>query len=218
LVVLAHAVIAQGDPADVDELVDFVKEQVQPRVDALPGSYGLSLEVNRDTGMIVVGTAWEDESALAGSEKPLAVLRHEALGVLAAKDSRIEILEPAVLLQKAPEDPGCWSRSTETRSPPELVQENITLFSSEVLPAIRQIPGTRTVALLVDRSNGHALSRVVYASKEALIASRERAARLREESVERLGAEVVDVVELEVVIAGIRPAPDLPAQGPGPSR
>jgi len=67
--------------------------------------------------------------------------------------------------------------------------------------------------LVVNRGNGRAVSNVTYASKEALIASRQRAARLREESVERLGAEVTNVMELEVAIVGIRPPIDLPAQG-----
>jgi hypothetical protein len=210
---LGRAVIAQGDPAKVDEVVAFVRDRVQPTADSLPGSHGLGMWVNRQSGMVVVNSAWEDESALNNSDEQLAPLRREALELLGAMDVRIEIFEPAVMFQKAPDQPGYWSRATETQSPPELVQDNITLFASELLPAIRQIPGANTVGLVVNRSTGRAVSNVTYASKEALIASRQRAARLREESVERLGAEVTNVMELEVAIVGIRPPIDLPAQG-----
>jgi hypothetical protein len=65
----------------------------------------------------------------------------------------------------------------------------------------------------VNRREGKAVSHVTYSSREALNTSRERAARLREDSVERLGAVVTNVMELESVIVGISPAVDLPSQG-----
>jgi hypothetical protein len=211
--VLGRAVIAQGDPEKVDEVVAFVRDRVQPLVDSLPGSHGLGMWANRETGVIVVSTAWEDETALNGSDEQLAPVRSEALRLLGAQETRIEILEPAVMFQNAPDQPGYWSRTTETHAPPERMEENILLFTTELLPAIREIPGANTVGLLVNRRNGHAVSSVTYDSKEALDASRERAGRLRVESVVRLGAKVMNVMELEVAIVGIRPPIDLPAQG-----
>jgi len=210
---LGRAVIAQGNPANVDEVVTFVRDRVVPLVDSLPGSHGLAMWVNRETGMIVVNTAWADEAALVGSNEQVASLRSETLQLLGASEARIEVLEPAVLFQNAPDHPGYWSRATETRAPVDRMEENIGLFSSEVLPAIREIPGFNTIALLVNRNEGRMVANVTYTSREELDASRERAARLREESVTRLGAKVTGVMELEVAIVGIRPGIDLPAQG-----
>jgi hypothetical protein len=210
---LGRAVIAQGNPVKIDEVVAFVRDRVVPLVDSLPGSRGLGMWVNRETGVIVVNSAWEDEAALLGSNEQLASARSEALQLLGASEARIDVLEPAVMFQNAPDQPGYWSRVTETRAPLERMEENIGLFTSEVLPAIREIPGFNTIALLVNRTEGRMVANVTYASREELEASRERAARLREESVTRLGAKVTGVMELELVIAGIRPGIDLPAQG-----
>jgi hypothetical protein len=210
---LGRAVIAQGDPAKVDEVVAFVRDRVQPLVDSLPGSHGLGMWANRETGQIVVNTVWEDEAALIASDAQLAPVRSEALHLLGAPEPRIEILEPAVMFQNTPDQPGYWSRATETRTPVERMEENINLFSSEVLPAIREIEGFNTVALLVNRHEGRSVANVTYTSREELDASRARASRLRHESVTRLGAEVTSVMEFEVAIVGIRPPIDLPAQG-----
>jgi heme-degrading monooxygenase HmoA len=209
---LGRAVIAQGDPAKVDEVVAFVRDRVQPLVDSLPGSHGLGMWANRETGMIVVNSAWEDEAALLASNEQLASLRSEALKLLGAPEARIEVLEPAVMFQNEPDQPGYWSRATETRAPVERMDENIALFTSEVLPAIREIPGFNTIALLVNRDEGRMVANVTYSSREELDASRERAATLREASVTRLGAKVTGVMELEVAIVGIRPGIDLPSQ------
>src|SRR3954452_22480751 len=114
---LGRAVIAQGHPANVDEVVAFVRDRVVPLVDSLPGSHGLAMWVNRETGMIVVNTAWTDEAGLVGSNEQLASLRSETLQLLGASEARIEVLEPAVLFQNAPDQPGYWSRATETRAP-----------------------------------------------------------------------------------------------------
>lgn len=210
---LGRAVIAQGSPAKVDEVVAFVRDRIQPLVDSLPGSHGLGMWANRETGQIVVNTVWEDEAALIASDEQLAAVRSEALELFGAPEPRIEILEPAVMFQNMPDQPGYWSRATETRTPVERMEENIGLFTSEVLPAIREIEGFNTVALMVNRREGRTVANVTYTSRAELDASRPRAARLRQESVTRLGAEVTGVMELEVAIVGIRPPIDLPSQG-----
>ena len=91
---LGRAVIAQGNPAKVDEVVAFVRERVQPLVDAQPGSRGLSMFVNRETGVVVVNTAWEDEASLDAGNTELAQSRQEALELLEAPEPRIEIRLP----------------------------------------------------------------------------------------------------------------------------
>lgn len=210
---LGRAVIAQGNPAKVDEVVAFVREQVQPLADSLPGSMGLGMWVNRENGMVLVNSAWEDAATLSASDATMAATRREALQLLGAAEARIEILEPAVIFQDAPNEPGNWTRSTEFTAPVERMDENIALFTSEVLPAIREIPGATTVALLVNRVEGRGVATVTYASRAELDASRGRAATLREQSLTRLGARVTNVLEFEVAIVGIRPGVDLPAQG-----
>jgi hypothetical protein len=210
---LVQAVIAQGEPANVEDVVEFVRDQVQPLVDDRPGSRGVALWCNAGAGVVVLLTAWEDVGALQDSDSDLAEVADQVSGLLEANQHRVEVLESLVMFQRHPDEPGHWTRLTETSSPVERTEENIALFTSEVLPAIRRITGTNSIYLLVNRDRGHAISAVTYTSRETLNGSRARAARLREESIERLGAEVTNVLEVEVVIVGIRPPVDLPDQG-----
>ena len=212
--VLGRAVIAQGNPAKVDEVVAYVRDRVQPLVEAEAGSHGLSMFANRETGMVVVSTSWQDEDALNASDEHLAAVRREALTLLEAPEPRIEIMEPAVIFQNAPDQPGYWSRASETRYPVDRLEEAIATFTTQALPAIRErFEGVNTIALLVNRRTGHSVANVTYTSREALDASRDSAEQLRTESLRRTGAEPANVMELEVAIVGIRPPVDLPSQG-----
>jgi len=213
-VVLGRAVVAQGNPAKVDEVVAFVRDRVQPLVDSLPGTHGLSMFVNRETGMIVVNTAWADEAALTASDAELRGVRQEAITLLEAPEVEIHVVEPAVLFQNAPDEPGFWARATEIQDAPERMEGAIANFRYGAMPAIRErFEGVNTIALLVNRRTGYAVANITYTSREAMEASREAADRLRSDNMREQGSEVLAVREMEVAIVGIRSPVDLPAQG-----
>ncbi len=213
-VVLGRAVVAQGNPAKVDEVVAFVRDRVQPLADSLPGSLGLSMLVNRDTGMVVVNSVWSDEAALAASDDALRDVRQEALSMIGAPAAEIHVIEPAVIFQSEPDRPGFWTRATEIQEAPERMDQQIATFRDVVMPAIREhFAGANTIGLMVDRKTGYAVANISYTSREAMEATRGAADRLRSESVRDEGAEVLRVLELEIAIVGIRPPIDMPAQG-----
>jgi hypothetical protein len=210
---IGRAVVATGDPAKIDELVAFTRDEIQPVVDGLPGSHGLGMWVNRKTGDVVVSTAWQDEAALKASDERLAPLRAEALRRFGSAEPRIEILEPVLIWQRDPSQVGQWTRAAEVRHPVDRLVENLASFKEHTLPAILEFPGVSTVALMANRTTGLTVLNVAYATDAEFEASRDRAATLRSESMARLGASVERVTEMQVAIAGIRPPIDLPAQG-----
>lgn len=211
---LGRAVVAQGNPAKIDEVVAYVRDRVVPLADSLPGSHGLSMFVNRDNGMIVVNSVWADEAALAASDAELAASRQEAIGVLEAPEVEIHIVEPALIFQNEPDRPGFWARAAEVQHAPDKVDEGIARFRDIALPAMRErFAGINTIALLVNRKTGYSVVNITYTSREAMEASREEADRMRTENLRAAGAELLNVRELEVAIVGIRPPVDLPAQG-----
>jgi quinol monooxygenase YgiN len=212
--VLGRAVVAQGNPAKVDEVVAYVRDRVQPLVDSLPGSHGLSMFANRETGLIVVNSVWADEAALAASDAKLKASRQEAITLLEAPEVEIHVLEPAVIFQNEPDRPGFWARAAEVEHAPERMDEAITGFRDVALPAMRErFAGINTIALLVNRETGYCVANITYTSREAMDASRAEAERMRSENLRAAGAELLGVRELELVIVGIRPPVDLPAQG-----
>jgi quinol monooxygenase YgiN len=212
--VLGRAVVAQGNPAKIEEVIAYVKDRVVPLVDAQAGSRGLSMFVNRDNGTIVVNSAWDDEASLKASDAALAPSRQEAIALLEAPEVEVHVLEPALIAQKEPDRPGFWSRAAEVQHATDAMDRAIAAFRDEVLPTLRErIDGVNTVALLVNRQTGHSVANVTFTSREAMEASRDATARMREDVLRRAGAELLSVRELEVVIVGIRPPVDLPAQG-----
>lgn len=211
---LGRAVVAQGNPAKVVEAVVFVRDRVQPLVEAQPGSHGLSMFVNRENGTVVVNTVWADEDALDASDAELASVRKETVDLLEASDPEIHVLEPAVIFQNGPDQPGFWARAIEIRNAPERMDAAIERFRDVLLPAMRdRFAGLNTVALLVDRRSGFAVVNVTYTSREALEASRADGERMRSDALRDVGAELLRIHEMEVAIVGIRPPVDLPAQG-----
>ncbi len=216
---IGRAVIAVGDPTKVDEGVAFVRDEVLPVVAGLPGSYGLGMWVNRQTGEIVVNTVWQDEAAEKASDVQLASLRAEALRRLGADGARIELFEPVVVWQSEPNEVGQWVRAVEVRHAPERLGEDLAGFRELTLPAIQAMRGVTGVVLLADRTTGLTVLNVTYRSREEFEESRERGATLRAEALARMGAELEKLTELQVAIVGIRApigssaATELPAQG-----
>ena len=115
-----------------------------------------------------------------------------------------EEYELAVLHRRAQAEPGCWVRSTRVRLDPAQVDAGIRLFRSVTVPQVAQLPGFRSVLLLVDRRSGAGVISAVFEDRAALDASRGAAEAVREESRARTAAAVTDVVESEIVLAGLR--------------
>ncbi|GAC1345804.1 MAG: hypothetical protein NVSMB29_20130 [Candidatus Dormibacteria bacterium] len=201
---IGRASIVQGDPAKVDEVIVFVREQVQPVVDAQPGSYGLGLWVNRTTGEIVVESVWEDQSALDASEPHVTDLRAEAARRLGADSARVELHEPALVWQAGPTEPGYWSRVVSVDVPLDRLQEAIERIRA-ALPTLQEFPDINTVVLLVNRESGHLVFNATYSSRVALESNAERGAGLRSSLAAGIGGSEPEVTEYEVAIVGIRP-------------
>lgn len=201
---IGRVTILEADKDKIDQGISFVRDQVQPLVDSLPGSQGLGMWVNRETGDVVVNTVWQDRESLAASESHVSGVRAEAARVVAAKTVRVEVVEPAVVWQAAADQPGYWSRAVQMDVPVDRIEEAITLFRDEMLAKIKAIPGVNTVVYSADRSTGHTMLNVTYRSKAELDAGREEGKAMRAGVVTRLGAGQPTVRELETIIVGIR--------------
>lgn len=192
-----------AEPGKVDEVVAFVRDRVQPVLDRQAGSLGLSMNVDRESGRCTVTSAWADRASMHASERALAPLR-DAAGRVAGGLPVTEEYELAVLHRRAQAEPGCWVRSTRVRLDPAQVDAAVALFRSTTVPQVAQLPGFRSVLLLVDRRTGSGVVSAVFDDRAALQASRAPAAQVREDSSAQTDAAVTDVVESEIVLAGLR--------------
>lgn len=208
--------ILEADPSKIDDGIAFVRERVQPLVESLPGSRGLGMWVNRQTGDVVVNTVWADRAALDASESRVTDVRAEAARVVGATSVRVEVGVPAVVWQAAADQPGYWSRAVEMDIPADRIDDAIAMFRDEMLAKVQQIPGVNTIVFSTNRESGHTILNVTYRSRAELDASRDTANALRGGVVTRLGAGEPTVHELETTIVGIRRDPTIDLAGTQP--
>ena len=200
---LARSTTSTGRPDAVDSAIAFVRDEVLPQVEAMPGCVGLSMLVERGSGTCIVTTAWSSQEALRTSGQQLAPVRSQAQQRLGTR-LQVRTWQIGVLHRARTAPPGAWARVTWTRLQREQMDEHRDVFRSEVLPQIEQLPGFCSASLLLDRHTGRSAVAVAYESREALTDARATALALRTQALRRRHSELLDVVELEVVLAHLR--------------
>lgn len=199
-----RATTVHADRNRIDDGIAFVRDHVVPAVAQQPGNLGLSMFVDRDTGVVTVTTAWETAQARQASEPELATVRAGALQALGGGTPASELLELAVLDRRRPAEPGFWSRMTRVRIDPHRIDSAIDAYSASTMHDVQLLDGYCSAVLLVDRASGHGAVSVIFDSRRALEASRAAAQALRDTGSAKSGAEVTEVRESEIVLAGIR--------------
>lgn len=203
--------VFQAQPEKVDDLIAMVRDRVQPAVDAQPGSHGLGMWANRETGAGAVLTVWADLESVQASEPNVVSMRQQAAEV-AGGEVEVAIFEPGVVEQRQSDQPGYWTRSVKTSVDPARVDDTVTYFRDNALPKILEISGVNTVSLMFNRETGTLWSSTTFESRAAMDAAADRARELRERATSAAGITILDVVESEVIIVGIRNPDDLPQQ------
>ncbi|MGG8407239.1 hypothetical protein ACM614_11745 [Streptomyces sp. 12297] len=81
----------------------------------------------------------------------------------------------------------------------------MTANSEAVVGQVRELPGFRGVYYLIDRASGTAVSLTLWEDEQAMRASEDHAARIREESARREGQQIVSVEHFEVGFSHLEP-------------
>ena len=80
----------RGDPTAIDRAADVFKLAIMPEMETFDGFCGVSLLINRETGMAVTSAAFDSRAALEGSREQANALRARG-----SAEARLEILEVA---------------------------------------------------------------------------------------------------------------------------
>lgn len=193
----------KGDADRIDALIDYVEQTVRPLIDDLPGSLGLAMFLNRDTGLVVVTTLWATAADRSASDVALAPIRGEASKILVgqAQPEDLELIAGAFC---KPAQPGFWNHTTRLRVDAGRMHELEPSFRGAILPGLQDLPGFCTATCLADRARGVVLVATTWDSREHLAGSRASADALRTSMLGALDAQVIGVAETQVAIAGIR--------------
>jgi hypothetical protein len=184
----------------VDDLTAFIRDDVMPTVTRLDGCVGLSLLIDRD-GRCIATSAWETGAAMRASADRVAGLRERAAGMFGVTPE-VQEWEIAVL-HRAHQDGGC-ARVTWTRTDPANLNRVIDAYRQSLMPWWEETPGFCSNSLLVDRTDGRCVSTVVFESHDAMAHTRDQFSTLREEFAGRMGMDLLEVAEFDLVLAHLR--------------
>jgi heme-degrading monooxygenase HmoA len=201
--VYARSTSIQAQPSEIDAGVAYVRDEVMPALEAMGGCIGLSLLVDRESGLCIATSAWETEDAMRTSTEQAAPLRERAREIFGG-DVSIDQWEVGVLHRDHHASDGACVRCTWIKVPRDQIDRSIDFYKSDVLPALETLEGFCSASLLIDRSSGRAVSSSTFDSREAMERNREQARELRNQRSREMGADVTDVAEFELAIAHLR--------------
>ena len=190
-------------PEALDDLVDYIGDDVMPMVTQLEGCIGLSLLIDRDTGRCIVTSAWQTEEAMHGSGEQVRVSRERAAERFGTTPE-IQEWEIAVLHREHQAGDGACARVVWTRTDPANLDQVISAYRDSLMPWWEETPGFRSNSFMVDRREGRCASAVVFESREAMAGTRDQFTTLREEFVARMSMEIVEVAEFDLALAHLR--------------
>lgn len=199
----ARSTTFKGKPSAVDDGIALVRDEVMPKVLAMPGCIGLSLLADRESGSCITTTSWEDADRMRASQSAVASLRDRAQQIFGDRPE-VREWEIAVLHRLRATPAGACARVTWTRVDPSAMDQQLYVFRVGTLPQMEDLPGFCSASLLIDRSTGKSALAATYESREAMTDSRDPAMDLRRESMTRMGAQLIDVAEFEVALAHLR--------------
>ena len=190
-----------GDPAAIDAGIALVRDEILPTVTGMDDCQGMALVVDRESGRCIATTAWETEAAMRATTDSVAPLRARAAELFGGPADVAE-WEVAVMHRDHASPPGACCRITWTRTTePGNVGE---MWAANVLPRIEALQGFCSASFMIDHATGRAVGTVVFDSREAMEATREEGARIREQGAREADVEFLEVAEFELALAHLR--------------
>jgi quinol monooxygenase YgiN/uncharacterized membrane protein len=201
----ARSTTIRGNPGSLDDAIAYMRDEVWPAVRDMDGCGGLSMMCDRGTGQCIATSAWEDRQAMEASAERIHPMRRQLMDRFGAGDELdVQEWEIAVLHREHPAGGGACARVTWVRTDPAKADQMLDTYRARLMPRIQDMPGFCSLSMLVDRDSGRAVGTVVFNGRAHLEETREQARTLREEAVRIMGIDVLDVAEMEVVLAHLR--------------
>ena len=200
----ARATTVQADPQRIDQGIGYIRDEVMPAVQSMPGCMGLSMLCDRDSGRCIVTTSWDSEETMSASREAVRAMREQAADVMGGQ-FEVQEWEIAVVHRAHAMGDGACARVTYSRLR-DMGQADrvIDAWKSTLLPRLEGFDGFASASLMVDRSTGRAVGTACFDSREAMEQTRETATRMRGEFSSRMDVEITDVLEMDVAIHHLR--------------
>ena len=190
----ARSTTFHGRSDNIDAGIAFVKNEAAPMLDKIEGCRGLSMLVDRETGMCITTSSWESEAAMNASDEQLRPIRDRGRDILGGS-MQVDEWEIAVMHRT---HHGECCRVSWLQGDLEAMTET---FRVAILPQLEQTPGFCSASLLVNRETGLGCATTSWETRAAMEASRSSADDMRSRAARDAGGEIVEVHEYELAYA-----------------
>jgi heme-degrading monooxygenase HmoA len=180
-----------------------MRDSVLGALESIDGFIGLSLLVDRTSGLCITTTAWESEEAMRSSEESIRAIRDRAAELFGGS-AQVEEWEIAAMHREHRTSEGACVRATWVKANPDQIDAGIDFYKTTILPAFEELEGFCSASLLVDRASGRGVAAATFDSAEALERNKDQLDRLRATGSQEANAEVLDQREFELTVAHLR--------------
>ncbi|TFV58997.1 UNVERIFIED_ORG: hypothetical protein E4P37_19845 [Bacillus sp. AZ43] len=199
----ARSTTVHADPQRIDDGIAYIRDEVMPAVQSMPGCMGLSMLCDRESGRCIVTTSWDSAESMSASRDAVMPMRERATEVMGGgfdvQEWEISVLHRA---HQAPE--GACCRVTWTRGDPARMDEMTETFRTGLIPRLDDIPGFCSVSMMGDRQTGMGVLTATYDDRAALEGSAKAVRGMREQFTQQMGLEITDMAECELAIHHLR--------------
>lgn len=179
-----------GDTSKIDATVDYIETSDRPIVEASAGNSGLVTLVDRDAGLIVAASYWDEP--LHSSEAVLTRVREGAVEI-AGGDLSVETFEVMAGAQPAVTPAGAAVRFARVQIELARIPEAVTFFAEQVLPALTACSGMCSTQMVLDRSSGAGIVATAWRDTAAANAAGDAVEQLRARAADRGGVKFLGV-------------------------
>ena len=197
----ARSTNIRGNVTNLDAGMTYVRNEVMPSVKRTDGCVGLSMLADRETGRCIIATAWADEQAMRATAAEDRTVQHRLMHTLGGEHADVQEWEIAVLHRDRPAGDGAGAQVTWARIAPNHIDDLLDAYRSNLLPRLQELPGFCSVSMLVDRRNSRTVSVTSFENRDAAGLVRKHARVLRQQFAQAMGAKIVDVAEMDLVLA-----------------
>jgi hypothetical protein len=174
-----------GKKDRVDAGISHVEGSDRAAVEATEGNRGLTTLVDREGGVIVALSYWDEPAH--SSEASLTRAREGAVAA-AEGDLVVENYEVAVTTRASVPTPGAVVRMVRVQQEPVRIGDGLAFIRDEVVPQLQVAPGFCSAEVLIDRASGGGVFVTAWADEGSSAGVESVLGRLRDEAVERVGA------------------------------
>ena len=191
-----------ADPLRLAEVLKFTETEVRPDVESRPGSLGMSLYANPETGVAVLESLWATEEMLQQNENrgwpDFRDALRSATGTISVERYQVPVFEWE---WEGPLPPGAGLRLTWADIEPSKADDAVEVYGDTAVPQLAETEGFCGSLLLAGRGTGRLISETIWNSPQALAASRSAAAAVRVDMVESAGCVIQAVDEYGLVFS-----------------